>query len=268
MRKIIQYTMLGLMLCSLLALNSCVRSDVDDPGMDPNAGFFINLSGVANPGTLFVTQGGGWQNSYITMNAKFNDGTPVVGRNILMKIGEEFGTFPGDKRTAVITTNSQGTASIRYSISQLAIDQIGPEMLIYIQAWMQGDLINVYDLIPIQLVTNMPDDGANALAVLLIDTGVDPMNIPNTGGTVNYQIYNSKGDDGITFLVTLQDSANNADWVGLSTPSGTTPTTLVITIADGGTGATTPPRTAVILITATGPDDVVNDTETITIHQL
>ena len=260
MRKIIQYTMLGLMLCSLLALNSCVRSDVTDPDMHANAGFLINLSGVANPGTLFVTQGGGWQNSYITMNAKFNDGTPVVGRNILMKIGEEFGTFPGDKRTAVITTNSQGTASIRYSISQLAIDQIGPEKLVYIQAWMQGDLINVYDLIPIQLVTNMPDAEVNTfMAVPTDNRSISAA----TGGSFNVFLYNSTGTESITYLINITDAdgiiSSHTD--GDTGSTGTAGNTETFEIVDTGTSG----QSATITITAVTPSDVAGTTYTITV---
>ncbi|MCK4944048.1 MAG: hypothetical protein KAS65_10745, partial [Candidatus Aminicenantes bacterium] len=145
MKKYILFVFMIAVIGSLVFVPGCKRSDLADPDMHEPAGFIINLSGVANPGLLFVSQGGGWQNSYINMTALYNDGNPVVGKGIVMKINEEFGTFPGDKRTAVITTNSQGKASIRYSVSQLAIDEIGADLLIYIQAWMQVDLYNVYD---------------------------------------------------------------------------------------------------------------------------
>jgi len=256
---------------SLVFVPGCKRTDLADPDMHEPAGFFINLSGVANPGLLFVSQGGGWQNSYINMTALYNDGSPVVGKGIIMKINEEFGTFPGDKRTAVITTNSQGKASIRYSVSQLAIDQIGADLLIYIQAWMQVDLVNVYDLIPLQLVTNQPDTLVNTFSSIIIgnpdeDTADDDIDLDDTGitgdVTFNVYLYNSTGTSTINYLVTVSDPSGI-----ISSPTngatGSTPFTEIITIDSSVLPVAG--NTASIIFTVTSPSDLLGTTITITI---
>lgn len=244
---------------SLVFVPGCKRSDLADPDMHNNAGFFINLSGVANPGTLFVTQGGGWQNSYINMTARYNDGNPVAGKSIFMKINEEFGTFPGDKRTAVITTNSQGQASIRYSVSQLAIEQIGSELLILIQAWMQVDLYNVYDFIPLQLVTNMPDEDVNTLAYFVSG---NYQSIPSIGGNFSVYLYNSTGSDPITYIVGITDTSMITSPANGTT--GTTDSTVDFTVSENSSGS---PRSTIVTITAQSPDDVLGSPISIIVIQ-
>ncbi len=248
---------------ALVFVPGCKRSDLADPDMHEPAGFIINLSGVANPGLLFVSQGTSPAISYLNTTALYNNGTPVTGKNIVFKISDDIGYFPGGSRTAVRTTNAQGKTSIQYSVTHLAIDKIGSDSMIYIQALMQVDLYNVWEIIPLQLVTNMPDDGANQLAITLVDTGVDPLNVPNLGPvTLNYLVFNSKGTDAISFLVTIPATDT---WITSSVASGTTDSTIAFTVADN-TG--NPSRSTTIIITATAPADVFNQTETITINQL
>ena len=246
---------------SLVFVPGCKRTDLADPDMHEPAGFIINLSGVANPGLLFVSQGGGWQNSYITMTALYNNGNPVVGKGIVMKINDEFGTFPGDKRTAVITTNSQGKASIRYSISQLAHDQIGADLLIYIQAWMQVDLYNVYDVIPLQLVTNMPDEEVNTF--MAIQQGSSDDIDATTGGSFNVLLYNSTGTESINYIINIVDTnsiiSSHSD--GDTGSTGTTGNTETFEVTTGTVG-----WTATITITAITPADVTGTSFIITVN--
>ncbi len=264
MKKYILFVFMIAVIGSLVFVPGCKRTDLADPDIHEHAGFIINLSGVANPGLLFVSQGTSPAVSYLNTTALYNNGTPVSGKNIVFKISDDIGYFPGGSRTAVRTTNSQGKTSIQYSVTHLAIDKIGADKLVYIQALMQVDLYNVWEIIPLQLVTNMPDDGANQLAITLVDTGVDPLNVPNLGPvTLNYLVFNSKGTDAISFLVTIPAAA--ATWITSSVASGTTDSTITFTVADN---STFPTRSTTITITATAPADVFNQTETITINQL
>ena len=247
-------TMMFIILAALVVIPGCKRSDVTDPGMTPNAGFRVNLSGIANPGVLLVTLDTTPARSLLTFWAKRNDGTAIAGETIILKITEDIGYFPGDKRTTTVTTDAAGVAQIWYSVDHFAINTIGSSKYVYIEALLQdsGRYIYGYDPVPIYLVTNLPPVDTLNVSSRELTFGVD-------GGLQTISVFNSSGTDPISYSGVYAPT----DGISVSVGTGQTPDTLYIDVEPNTTGLD---RTWIITLTASDPD-VEGDPIEITVTQ-
>ncbi|UCH94250.1 MAG: hypothetical protein JSV88_28825 [Candidatus Aminicenantes bacterium] len=138
-----------------LTTTSCKRSKVDEPGMIPNAGFRISLSGTANPSTLYVPETEPPVSSLITVRALHNDGSPAVGFDVIFQEGL-FGFFDNYKNSIVKTTDTSGIVRANFFIPPGA--NIKASVMTNIIVTLVDDgrldstLARVEDVIPIQLV--------------------------------------------------------------------------------------------------------------------
>ncbi len=260
MKKHIWILLIGVTVLSLLAVPGCKRSNVTDPDMIANDSYQINLSGIANPSTLLITQGCPDKTSQITMTAIYNNGEPIAGKQIIMKINDEIGFFPGGYTTTVISTNSSGKAYTTYTVSHFAREKIGHSNLIYLDAYLQTDLnplYGVHDMIPIQLITDIPDIEVDTLAYVI--TGSTSFGA--SGGEFSVFLYNSTGTASINYVIGISDTSM------ITSPapgtSGATESDVTFTVSKNDTSST---RTATITITATA-DGIEGSPITITVTQ-
>lgn len=103
------------MICGLLSLNSCKKNKVKDPDMFSPAGFYITVSGTANPSTLYVPASGSSQPSRITAVVMDNKGNTLADRDVIFESGD-FGYFDNFEISKMIKTDSQGKAAVDYII--------------------------------------------------------------------------------------------------------------------------------------------------------
>jgi hypothetical protein len=269
MKKHIWILLIGVTVLSLLAVPGCKRSNVTDPDMIVNDSYQINLSGIADPSTLFVYQGCADQKSQITMSAIYNNGEPIAGKNIVLKIQDDVGYFPGDRKNIILHTNSSGKAFTTYTVTKFAREKIKAGLLTYIQAWIQTDLnptYGIYDLIPIQLLSDLYEEVSNTFAHLITvnpdEDGTADENITltaATGGTIQIYVYNSTGTDVIGFAISVIDP--NSIITSPLGGTGATDSTQTIIVDNTGTAG----DTASITYTAISPTDAVGQSFTINI---
>jgi len=242
-------------LAMLLLPSACKRTDVTDPGQIPNAGFRVSLSGTANPSVLYVPAVGFVQ-SLITVTALHNDGTPVAGHNVILKIHEEFGDFANDRSVQILPTNANGVISTYFKVGGAALQEIGAEYQMYIQATLQDDgrvdFTTAEDWIPIRLITRNPD--VDTLAA----TPASIPSVPVEGGTYTISVFNSTSANSISFV----ENHSPDDGIDVELSSGSTPSTITVTV-----DATSFARAWTITLTANDPD-VSGSPLTITINQL
>lgn len=256
MKKTIQYLVFGLVMAGLLFFSSCTRTNVADPDMDNNDSYYINLSGTANPSTLFIPTAG-QDSSTIHLLAHFNTGEPVVGREILLKLDDDIGYFPNDKRTITLVTNSQGRASTIYTVKHFVIDLIGPSKLIYIAAYIMSDLnpvnVDFHENIPILLLTTYTEvDTLAATPAGPITFEIDP------SGAQEIYVYNSSGGDNpIAYTYSV-----DVGWITITGFTGSTAETLSVECSTNAGSA----RTGYITLTASS-SEVLNSPIIIQIDQ-
>lgn len=163
MRKQIPIVLTTLVALALLTVPACKRTDVNDPGMIANDSYQINLSGTADPSTLYLYIGCDVQTSKLTLNAKFNNGEPVKNREIFLIIEEvptssgstRIGYFQGKKSTISITTNESGISYAYYYVDRTDRERIVLETNVYIRAYIESDLYpKVYEIIKIRVVSD------------------------------------------------------------------------------------------------------------------
>ena len=97
----------------MLTTTSCKRNKEGEPGVIPNAGLRIALSGTANPSTLYVPETGQPVFSQINVRALNNNGTPAVGYDVIFREGL-YGYFNNYRNTVVDTTDSLGIAEATF----------------------------------------------------------------------------------------------------------------------------------------------------------
>jgi hypothetical protein len=103
------------MICGILSLNSCKKNKVPDPGMFSPAGFYITVSGTANPSTMYVPATGYSDSSKITALVRDNKGNTLADRNVIFESGA-YGYFDNFEISKMKKTNSQGKAEVEYII--------------------------------------------------------------------------------------------------------------------------------------------------------
>ncbi len=154
MKKYIFATIL-ISIVLILTATSCKRSAVPDPGNIDPKGFRIDLTGEANPSTLYIPLANPAVYSDIIVYAEKNDGTPVANVKIIFE-QEGYGYFEGFRVSDTRTTNGQGKAQIRYWIP--AGTAIKAEVLTSIRATLIDDgrfdipMAAVFDYIPIKII--------------------------------------------------------------------------------------------------------------------
>ena len=103
------------MICGILSLNSCKKNKVPEPDMIGPAGFYITVSGTANPSTLYVPATGYSQPSHITALVMDNKGNTLADRYVIFESGD-FGYFDNYEISKMIKTDFQGRAEVDYII--------------------------------------------------------------------------------------------------------------------------------------------------------
>lgn len=115
MKRWILWFVIAALFIGFLSTTSCKRSKVGEPGMGGPAGLRIILSGTANPSTLYVPETQPAVYSEITVTALNNDGSPVVGKEVIFQEGG-YGYFDNYQISDVRTTDGSGVARINYFI--------------------------------------------------------------------------------------------------------------------------------------------------------
>ncbi len=115
-RTILFYVLLWIALVGMMSTTSCKRNSVDEPTVQGPAGFRIILSGTANPSTLFVPENKLAEACQVIVTALNNDGTPVVGKQVVFQESLGYGYFNNYDITTAITTNSNGVAGVNFYI--------------------------------------------------------------------------------------------------------------------------------------------------------
>jgi len=103
------------MICGILSLNSCKKNKVPDPDMFSPSGFYMTVSGTANPSTMYVPATGYSDSSRITALVRDNKGNNLVDRDVIFESGA-YGYFDNFEISKVIKTDAQGKAEVNYII--------------------------------------------------------------------------------------------------------------------------------------------------------
>jgi len=139
----------------MLTTTSCKRNKEGEPGVIPNAGLRIALSGTANPSTLYVPETGQPVFSQINVRALNNNGTPAVGYDVIFREGL-YGYFNNYRNTVVDTTDSRGIAEATFFLPPGANIKADVMTNIVVTLVDNGRLDNslsqIEDIIPIRLV--------------------------------------------------------------------------------------------------------------------
>ncbi|MCP4218766.1 MAG: BACON domain-containing protein [bacterium] len=117
MKKFILIAIVLITAIGILSISSCKRNGVADPERIGPAGFRIIMSGAANPATLYIPESEPTVSALITVTAKNNDATPVVGKKVVFQTGY-YGYFNNYQISDVRTTDSTGTAQVTFYIPQ------------------------------------------------------------------------------------------------------------------------------------------------------
>ena len=137
-----------------LTLSSCKRSNVQEPGMIPNAGFRISLSGTANPSSLWVPESQDAVFSTIRVRALHSDGSPAANYDVIFQTGA-VGYFSGFRISTVVRTDASGIAEVTFFIPPAA--NIKSELITNIIATLvdngriDNTVAEVFDIIPIHV---------------------------------------------------------------------------------------------------------------------
>jgi len=157
MRKKILAVIISMLVTGILMLTttSCKRNKEGEPGVIPNAGLRIALSGTANPSTLYVPDTGQPVFSQINVRALNNNGTPAVGYDVIFREGL-YGYFNNYRNTVVDTTDSRGIAEATFFLPPGASIKADVMTNIIVTLVDNGRLDNslaaIEDIIPIRLI--------------------------------------------------------------------------------------------------------------------
>lgn len=225
MKRWILYSVIFVMFIGFLSTTSCKRSKVTDPGMGGPAGLRIILSGTANPSTLYVPAAQPAVYSTVTVTALNNDGSPVVGKDVIFQEGG-YGYFDNYQISDVRTTNGSGKVTINYFIPPSANVKATVTTLITVilvdDGRLDSSLSQIRDDIPVVIIPYKTDG-------LLIHGHIRTA-AGNGVGEVTVEL---TGDVGHESDVTVTRSSGSyefyviAGWYGTITPSSRTGYTFV-----------------------------------------
>lgn len=149
-------TIIIVSLMLLLGLGGCKRNAANDPGGDGPAAYQITLKGTANPSTLFIPRNKSEVRSVITVRAIYNDGTPVVDRDVYFTLDTALGYFSNYQPAIVRPTGGNGEVQVLYIIPSgtvLASDGfMNIEARLYADNRLDNPLSEIVDIIPMQIM--------------------------------------------------------------------------------------------------------------------
>jgi hypothetical protein len=104
----------------VLAVSSCKRTDIADPGWDSPAGFYVLLEGSAAPAVLLID--GNIHTSKIYVHVTDSKGNPLPGKTIFFEQTEDstshrqldWGYFENSLPTIQKVTNANGEVSVTF----------------------------------------------------------------------------------------------------------------------------------------------------------
>lgn len=150
------YVIIVIAAIGMLSIASCKRNKSNEPEVTGPAGFRIILSGTANPSTLYVPENPQPVSSLITITALNNDGTPVVGKDVIFQENGGYGYFNNYQVSYKTITNASGMATATYFVP--ASTGASATLMTYITVTLVDDgrldstVAQVQDTIPIKIV--------------------------------------------------------------------------------------------------------------------
>ncbi len=109
------YGLVIILVFGLFLLSSCTRDNVEDPDMNGPSGFRLQISGTANPSTLYVPEKLPSVSSQISARVLHNDGTPAVNYTVIFQT-DSLGYFENYMISDTRVTNGSGIARIKFYI--------------------------------------------------------------------------------------------------------------------------------------------------------
>ena len=153
--KIISVLVIGIVLFSM---TSCKRNKEGEPGLIPNAGFRIALSGTANPSTLYVPEAQPPRNSQITVRALHNTGEPAEGFQVIFQV-ESVGYLNDFKTSIVETTDARGMVYATYflppGVNVKASIYTNVTATLVDDGRLDNTMAEIEDVIPIRIIPYM-----------------------------------------------------------------------------------------------------------------
>ncbi|NIM15951.1 MAG: hypothetical protein GTO45_28455 [Candidatus Aminicenantes bacterium] len=144
------------MICGILSLNFCKKTKVPDPDMFSPAGFYITVSGTANPSTLWVPASEPAVTSIITAVVRDNQGNPLANTKVIFQT-DGFGYFENYTLSDVKLTNNMGEAQMVYFVGPGASVKAAGSTFIKLTVPTDGRidipiLSEVVDWVPIKVI--------------------------------------------------------------------------------------------------------------------
>ena len=138
---------LATLVLALALLPSCQRPETPDQPWEPNAGFEYFIEGMAIPSLIYLPE---INATSIKVKVSRNDGTPVVGAEILFKHWSNWGVFDSGTTSVQRLTNSSGEAWATFIITKIATGDT------QVDAYLVSNfrVVYVYDEIPISVIAN------------------------------------------------------------------------------------------------------------------
>jgi hypothetical protein len=155
-KNILSYLLIAFTVIGLLSMTSCKRNSPAEPTVTGPAGFYITLSGTANPSTVYISSVGADAYSDIVVRALHNTGAPASGYQVIFQDAGGVGYFEGFRITADRITDSSGNASMRYYIPGAA--NVNTTIMTNINVTLVDNnrldnlLSEVNDVIPIKII--------------------------------------------------------------------------------------------------------------------
>jgi hypothetical protein len=212
--KIISVLIIGIVLFSM---TSCKRNKEGEPGLIPNAGFRIALSGTANPSTLYVPEAQPPRNSQITVRALHSTGEPAEGFQVIFQV-DSVGYLNDFKTSIVQTTDSRGMAYATYflppNVNVKASVYTNITATLVDDGRLDSSLAEIEDVIPIRIIPFMTQ------GIIIHGHVLTPAGNGVGGVTVTL----AGGDFGVGDAVTVTRSSGSYEfyvpggWYGTITP--------------------------------------------------
>jgi hypothetical protein len=215
--KIISVLVIGIVLFSM---TSCKRNKEGEPGLIPNAGFRIALSGTANPSTLYVPEAQPPRNSQITIRALHSTGEPAEGFQVIIQVGS-VGYLNDFKTSIVQNTDSRGMVYATYflppSVNVKASIYTNITVTLVDDGRLDNTMAEIEDVIPIRIIPYMTQGVVIHGHILT----------PSGNGVGGVTVTLAGGDFGVGDAVTVTRSSGSFEfyvtggWYGTITPSST-----------------------------------------------
>jgi len=151
-----RYGLVIILVFGLILLSACTRDSVEDPDMNGPSGFRLQVSGTANPSTLYVPESMPSVSSQISARVLMNDGTPAVNYTVIFQT-DSLGYFDNYMISDTRTTDGSGIARITYYIppGTYAVGDTRVELKATVVDDGRNDipfLSEVYDNIPVRII--------------------------------------------------------------------------------------------------------------------